>query len=207
MSLAARTAALLAQIEAQRVQRCAALLAPAQAQAQALGAAALREARQRVRTALRAERERVDAVVAAAEARLATEQRLHRQRAASALLTRAWTALRAELQSRWEDPAARAAWIALHTRALPFAAGGTWVIEAPADWPADEADALIATLRTQGASEVRVERRADIAAGLRLSAGHNRVDATVDGLLADRAAIDGQLLALLQSEAARCAPK
>jgi hypothetical protein len=201
MSLAARTAALLAQIEAQRVQRCTALIAPAQAQAQVLRAAALREARQRVCTALRAERERVDAARAAAEAHLATEQRLHRQRAASALLTRAWTALREELVARWRDPAARADWIALHARALPFAAGDTWIIEAPADWPADEADALSAMLRKQGASAVRVERRADIVAGLRLSAGHNRVDATVDGLLADRAAIDGQLLALLQREA------
>jgi hypothetical protein len=200
MSLAERTAALLAQIEAQRAQRCAALLAPAQAQAQALLGAALREARQRVRTALRAERERVDAALASAEAQLATAQRLHRQRAASALLVRGWTALRAELVARWQDPAARADWIALHTSALPFAAGGAWIVEAPADWSAAEADALCVTLRAQGASAVQVQRRTDIAAGLRLSAGHNRVDATVDGLLADRAAIDGQLLALLQAQ-------
>jgi hypothetical protein len=199
MTLTARTVALLAQIEVQRAQRCAALLEPAQAQARALRAAALRDARQRVRTALRAERERVDGALAAAAARVATEKRLQGQRDASALLARAWTALRDALIARWQDPAARAAWIAVHTAQLPFAAGGTWVVQGPADWPAAEAEALCAGLRTRGAAAVRVERSAAIAAGLRLSAGHNRIDATVDGLLADRAAIDGSLLSLLQA--------
>ncbi len=202
MSLAARTAALLAQIEAQRAQACTAVLAPAQAQAAAVRRAALREARQRVRTTLRAERERVDAALAAAAAHLATEQRLQRQRSAAALLARAWTALRDALVARWQDPAARAAWIAWHTNDVPLPPGSTWLLEAPADWPAAEANALCAALRAQGAADVRVDLRDDIAAGLRLSAGHNRVDATVDGLLADRSAIDGRLLALLQAPTA-----
>ncbi len=200
MSLAARTAALLAQINAQRAQACAAHLEPARNEAQAMRRTALREARERVRTALRAERERVHSALAAAQARLATEQRLHRQRAASALLAQAWAALRAALLARWRDPAARAEWIAMHTAALPFAPGCAWRVAAPQDWPPAEAEALRAALLARGPLDVHIELGADIAAGLRLSAGHNQVDATVDGLLADRAAIEGQLLALLQRD-------
>jgi len=41
------------------------------------------------------------------------------------------------------------------------------------------------------------QAREDIDGGVRIRAGNNVVDATIDGLLADRAALEGRLLDLL----------
>jgi hypothetical protein len=41
-----------------------------------------------------------------------------------------------------------------------------------------------------------------IAAGFRVRAGHNTLDATLDGLLADRKAIEGRLLHRVEQAAA-----
>jgi hypothetical protein len=112
MNLEQRTAALLAVVEAYRQERCAALLDPARAQARALVAAALREARRRVRTAIGEERRRLTAVLAAAEAQLATERRLTLQRRAATHLKHGWAALRTALQAQWDSAPARAEWIA-----------------------------------------------------------------------------------------------
>lgn len=203
MNLEQRTAALLAVVAEYRAQRCAELLDPARAQARALVAGALREARRRVRTAIGEERKRLAAALAAAEAQLATERRLVTQRRAAERLTLGWTALRAALQARWNDAAARGAWIDAHLaraqRVLhavdPTAA---WTLTGPADWPADERARVAQALRAQGAPAVRVETDAQLAAGFRVQAGHNVLDATLDGLLADRHAVQGRLLQLIE---------
>lgn len=195
MNLQERTQALLAVVEEFRRRRCAELLEPADAQARAIVRNALAEARRRVRTAIAEERQRIAAEIAAAQARLATQRRLAAQRRAMQLLGKAWDGLRAALAARWRAPATRARWVdaylARATRALP---AGAWTIRCAPDWPAPEREAALRRLAERGLRDVRIEPDAAIAAGFRVHAGHNVLDATLDGLLADRAAIEGQLL-------------
>ncbi|GAB4467858.1 MAG: hypothetical protein OHK0044_08870 [Burkholderiaceae bacterium] len=200
MNLAERTQALLAVVEAFRRRRCAELLEPAAAQAREIVRNALSEARRRVRTAIAEERQRVAAEVAAAEARLATEWRLAAQRRATRLLAHAWDRLRAALVARWRDPDSRARWVRTHlARAVQALPAGAWTIRCAPDWPAAERDAALRWLDAQGLRDVRIESDAAIAAGLRVHAGHNVLDATLEGLLADRAAIEGQLLERMEA--------
>lgn len=203
MNLEQRTAALLAVVADYRAQRCAELLDPAHAQARALVTAALREARRRVRTAIGEERKRLAAAVADAAAQLATERRLVSQRRAAERLTLGWTALRAALQARWREPATRQAWAAAHLarvhhvlRTADPAAG--WTLTGPADWPRDEQARVVQALRGHGADTVACATDPLLAAGFRVQAGHNVLDATLDGLLADRAAVQGRLLQLIE---------
>jgi hypothetical protein len=49
--------------------------------------------------------------------------------------------------------------------------------------------------------------RAMTGRGVRIRAGNNVVDATIDGLLADRASLEGRLLDLLQEESPLSPPQ
>ena len=55
-------------------------------------------------------------------------------------------------------------------------------------------------LRKGGVTEVRFVEAPDIAAGFRIVGGHNVLDATIDGLLADRTQLEGRLLQHLQQD-------
>lgn len=199
MNLHERTQALLALVDSHCAARCEELLAPARTQASAIRRAALGEARRRVRTAIAEARKRMAAEVGAAEARLATEQRLHAQRHAKALLGRAWDAVRAELLARWSDPALRALWTeAQLARALDVLPHDTnWDVYAAADWPPAERRHAVAALKAAGVAAVDVRDAPAMRAGLRVRAGSNSLDASLDGLLADRAALEGRLLQML----------
>jgi len=206
MNLEQRTEALLAVVAEYRSQRCAELLEPARAQAHALAAGALREARRRVRTAIGEERKRLADAIAAAQAKLATERRLVTQRRSTETLARGWDALRTALQARWDDDAGRRAWIEAHlerARSVLSAAEPTdgWLLAGPADWPQAERDRVIDALREQSAPAVQFDADAKLTAGFRVQAGHNVLDATLDGLLADRDAVQGRLLQLIEEPA------
>jgi hypothetical protein len=211
MNLEQRTAALLAVVEAYREERCAALLNPARAQARALMASALREARRRVRTAIGEERRRLATVLAAAEAQLATERRLTMQRRAATHLKHGWAALRTALQAQWDSAPARADWIASQLsrvrtvlRPMQDAARDDvdpWVLICPVGWAAAERERVAATLLLHGAPAVHMIDDPQLTAGFRVQAGHNVLDATLDGLLADRDAVQGRLLQLIEEPA------
>lgn len=207
MKLEQRTAALLRVVADYRAQRCAELLTPARAQAQALVAGALRDARRRVHTALVEERRRAAAAIAAAEAQLATETRLAAQRRDAARLASGWTELRRALQGRWDDPGSRRHWIDAHLaraqkvlldRAGPVDGIEPWLLRGPAGWAAGEHERVAAALREQGAPAVQFVPDEQLGAGFRVQAGHNALDATLDGLLADRSAVQGRLLQLIE---------
>ena len=225
LTLQQRTASLLALVEEFRARRCAELLDPAREQARALLRSARAEGRQRVHTTIGEARQRLAAEVGAAQARLATERRLAQQRHAVQVLQQAWSALREALLARWRDPTTRARWLDAHLaralRALPHegrsiapvahaaprvgsphrdgGASAQWQIEYPADWPDDERAAFAARIAAAGVDNASWQARADIDGGVRIRAGSNVVDATIDGLLADRAALEGRLLdALLE---------
>jgi hypothetical protein len=202
MNLQQRTSALLDLVEQYKTRRCAELLEPAQAEARATIRAALAEARRRVSTAIAEERKRRALEVGAVEAALATDRRLAAQRHAVQLLAGAWLDLRARLIARWTAAPTRARWIDAHLRralqAVPPTAG--WRIEHHPLWGAAERAREHERLREGGVTEVRFVEATDIAAGFRIVGGHNVLDATIDGLLADRTQLEGRLLQHLQQE-------
>ncbi len=74
-------------------------------------------------------------------------------------------------------------------------APAAWIVEHPADWSADGAAAIshVARRRRDGAVTFVADR--ELTAGLRIKAEQATLDATPQGLLADRSAIAALLLA------------
>jgi hypothetical protein len=196
MNLEQRTTALLALIEQHRLQRGQELMTPAREEARATVRAALADARQRVRRAIDEERKRRAAAIGRAEAALATELRQSRQRRAVHLLESAWPTLRKRLQAQWNDPASRRRWITAHVGraigALPSSLH--WRIEHAPTWTAEDDAVAGVLLDAAGVTDCEFVADARIDAGLRVIAGRNVVDATGEGLLADRTRIEGRLL-------------
>jgi len=196
MDLEGRTQALLALVEQYRERRRQELLAPAHEEARATITEALGEARRRVVTAIAEERKRCAVETGAVEAALATDRRLASQRHAVSLLETARHELRQRLIAQWMDPQARARWAATHLRralaAVPHDAA--WRIEHQPAWSAEQRAASVEALRAGGVTDVQFVADDGIVAGLRVIAGHNALDATIDGLLADRTQLEGRLL-------------
>ena len=187
--------ALLDLVEADRATRCAQVLDEARLRAAALRAQAQAEALGRLRQAFAEQRLRRDERIAAAQARLATQHRLHEQQRTAALLRLAWEELPAELLALWRQRETRAPWVArVLAAAQARMPGGPWrVLHAP-DWPAAEWQALRATLPPA----TQFEADAAIDAGLRVVASGNVIDGTLAGLLAERAECEARLLRLLE---------
>lgn len=202
MKTDARAAALVALVEADLAERTRAVVEPARAQAREELRAARHAARLRVATAIAEERAACAAKVGAAEARLATARRMARQRQLKALLAEGWTHVAAALAARWRDTEGRGAWVRAalgHARAILPA--GAWRIAGPPQWSEDEREAATAALATHGI-QATAAADATIEAGLRIVSGKVEVDATLAGLLADRAAVEGRLLHWHEQEAA-----
>ncbi len=201
MTLARKTDALLTIVEADRAGKCGTIMEAARTEAAALVADAHAAARARIRAAFAEERELVATRIAAAQANLETRRRIARQQRAAALLAAAWERLPAALAARWRDPGARRAWAvsvaADAQRVLPHRA---WRITHAPDWPATERDVFAAELLTAHGIAASFDEDPTARCGLKIAADHNVVDGTQDGLLADRAEIGAQLLALLAEE-------
>lgn len=198
--LQASLQALLDLVDGDRERQCAQVLGEARARATALRSQARAEARTRLRQTFEAQRHALQAQVAAAQARLATQQRLHAQQRTSLLLGLAQRQLAAALHARWVQATARATWVAhvldvAHAR-LP--AQG-WRVMHAGDWPADEAAAVAAALAQRGHGDAAFEADAGMAAGLKVSAGGNVVDGSLHGLLAEADEIDAALLRHLEN--------
>lgn len=184
--------ALLELLRSDVESRCEAILEAARKTERATLRRARREARARVAAAIREERGRAAQAVRGARARLETIGRERRQAHARALLDRGREALAAAVLARWGEPRARAEWCAaLLARAAGVLEGDTWQIEHPPGWDRGELDAAAAP----PAVTLRFAPVEELAAGLRVRAGGACLDGTPRGLLADRAGVEGKLLA------------
>ncbi|RJG00386.1 hypothetical protein [Noviherbaspirillum sedimenti] len=193
--------AMLTLLEEDRRRQCDALIADAQARARRVVRQAQRDARARMRAAFAAERQRLDEQIKAAAARLQTERRLSEQQRLAQLLQLAWQMLPEALLERWQDPGRRKTWMAQAIdsaqRLLPHE---MWTLQVAPGWPAEERDqALQSVARCLGTMPACSEL-AELQAGLLIIAGGNRLDATLGGLLADRAAIEARLLDYLERQ-------
>ena len=197
--------ALLDLIEADRRQKCDAIIKVARERRAELLRQAHADARARMRGAIEEERLRRDARVAGAQASLTTRRRLADQQRAAALLAAGWERLPDALLRRWRTPDPRRAWVAAvidnARKSLP--AMGWRVAHAP-DWPAAERDAVAGELAGAPGLACAFDADERIQAGLKISAGGNVVDGTLGGLLADRAEVGSWLLHELETENRPC---
>jgi hypothetical protein len=175
----------------------------AAAEAGAILKAAHAEARKRVRPAVEEAARRPADRLARAEAQRRTRERLEQQRRVKARLQKAWELLRESLERLWLDADTRLGWTeraALRaTEALP---PGEWRVVHPAAWSEDEKRRMRQRLLEHGVSVAAFTPDALVRAGLRFASAHTVLDATLDGLLADRAAVEARLLFHLGDEAA-----
>jgi hypothetical protein len=195
MTLDRQTQALLALVESDRAQKCAAILDEARARCSALLAQAHADARTRMRAAFAEERARTNLRIAAAQATLQTRLRLALQHRSAAFLAAGWQRLPPALAARWKSPQTRQAWVAAVVaqarRALPNTA---LRIAHPPDWPSEERDALATAIAGEFGSAPTLAPDPSITAGLRITAGANVIDGTLHGLCSDRAEIGARLL-------------
>lgn len=169
--------------------------------------AARTDAHARVRAAARAKRERVAEHCRKAQAAAETRDRTSSFEVERALAARALAALPAALARRWSTPATRHPWcVAAADLAARRLVAKEWSVVAGADLHASEREAITARAAAAGARVSFGDARTDLgaaalpvstAAGLRIAAGGVTIDATPDGLLADRAAVESLVLAAL----------
>jgi hypothetical protein len=152
-----------------------------------------------MRQAFAEQRQRRHERIADAQARLATQRRLHAQQRNAALLQLAWQQLPGAMLARWQQPAARAAWVAhVLASAQPRMPRGPWRIVHAPDWPPVERQAPMAAIAAASGAAPHFEADAAIRAGLKVVASGNVIDGTQHGLLADRPAIEASLLRALE---------
>ena len=201
MTIEQRTRALLDLVESDRSTQCAAILAEARARAATLVAAARAESRARMREAFSEQRRRAHDRVVAARAKLGTRRRLHDQQRAVMLLDLGWQRLPDALRARWRHQSMRRAWIdavvAAALRVLPHV---SWRVAHDPGWPADEQQGVAERIASELAGAPSFVADARIEAGLRIAAGGNVIDATLGGLLADRAEVGAKLMRQLEQD-------
>ena len=194
--------ALLGLVESRRARLCEEILGEAHGRAQALRRQASADARARMRQTFEEQRLLRRERIAAAEARLATQRRLHEQQRTAALLRLAWEQLPGELEALWREPATRATWVdGVLAAARPRLPPGTWRILHAADWPEGEQRLLARAFGIEPDAAPRFEADPSIAAGLKVASGGIVVDGTLEGLLADRIDFEAGLLRALESAA------
>jgi len=197
MRIAETEQALLAVVETSRRKQVGAILGEADERARAILKEAHERSRRAVRTAFLEARVRAEERMVMLQARVATARRLHEQHRAAEILAAEWSSLPEALAQRWRDPAARERWATHAARgALGRLPRAGWRIAHPADWPEPERARLAAALAAELDAAPEFVADPSIRAGVRINAGHNVVDATLDGLLADREAIGARLLSL-----------
>ncbi len=200
MTIAGALSTLLDVVAQASEARCAEILGDAQAQAEAMHAAAMRESRQRLRAALNAERASARARIAAARAQLQAARRHAAQRQAGLAVAAAEAILPAALHAVWEDPPRRRQWLEqARRRAAQSLPRDAWSIRHAPDLGADDIAWLKQRLGELGVAGASFEADAGIDAGIEIQAGAARLEATPVGLLADRAWVYGRLLQLMES--------
>lgn len=184
-----RTAAFLAMIASTRESRVAEIERRSSGEVREILRRARSEARERVHRAVVEHRERSRRELAAAKAEIETAFRKLSQETHAAALGDGMKELARTLEARWRDPERRARWIAAALveaeRVLPKA---RWRVEHPRGetFALDVPDAELVP--------------AEIAAGVRITAGSATLDATIEGLFARRAEVEGRLLRALDEE-------
>lgn len=191
--------ALLREIELQANEESRTLLQAADREAQAIVAQSYRGAGRRMKEAIAELRREGAHRLARAKAQAETEARQRAQRRIAEAIKRTWPWLVEALVARWSDSNARRAWITTAGQhARNNICGDAWIVEHPVDWNTDEGQYLRDVLGTENEA-VKYTSISDLDAGIRIRSGQATLDASIQGLLADRPMIEALLLAEIAS--------
>jgi len=187
--------ALAREIEQQLKEETDAVIAGAERDAHAVLAQARADARARMHAAIVELRREGARRSARAQAQRDTQARRRAQRQAALAVGDALPLLNELLQARWRDASARRQWTdaAAHL-CLARLRPGRWLVEHPRDWSEAERRDFRAETAVGKSSEIDFKAADDLAAGLRIRSDSAVLDATPQGLLADRRNIAALLL-------------
>lgn len=199
MSTAGQAQALVDLVLAWRDETCSRLTQEAIQEAHRLRQEALAAGRQQVHAAIEAARRQEAHAQQVQQAEQALQARRHRQQEECRQLATGMELLHRQLLARWQQKPARAQWLQMALRqAAAVLFHSPWQVEHPTAWPQDEQAAFAHAVEAAGQGRPHFIPRQELAGGVRICAGGACLDATVAGLLRDRAAIEAQLMALLQ---------
>ncbi len=192
----AQTDALLKEIERQAKDEIRVIVDTAEREADTIVAQAHANVRRRMHDAIEQLRREGARRRSRAKAQVETEQRMRDQQHAVEAIDRAWPLLLEALAARWRDSAGRRVWTTSAARqARERLRHGTWIVQHPADWNADEQRDFRAALDAGDAAKITFTIDNEVTAGLRIRAEQATLDATPQGLLADQSAIAAMFLA------------
>jgi len=169
----------------------------ARARADEIIAQARKDARAHMRAAIAQERARARDKITSTRARLLTQRRQRQQRIDRSLVAQGWVALGEALADRWRDAEQRRAWIAALVRqANSLLPASDWRVEHAPGWNPEE----MLSIDRESSSSARAQaptfvEDATIEAGVRIRVDGTCLDGTIGGLLANRAAVEAELLA------------
>lgn len=201
MSLEDRERSLLKLVADERDEACRRILAEAERTARETVRQVHRKEREHLRRRIVEERARIRSRIQAVEAERVTRERQQQALRSADVLAQAWPLLRAGLLRRWQDPAGRQRWVTRSLReALRALPAGPWTVRHAAGWPAAEQQAAHDALTRELGVEPHLRTEPGIEAGLIIASGGAALDASLDGLLADRPRLEARLLAILAGE-------
>lgn len=186
-------------IRAQVAAAVAAIASQAAAEADAIRRRARDDARRQARRALAELRAAEQRALQQARAELETARRQRDSVRARQVLDAAWPRLAPAIERCWAEPSARSRWIAAQLAlARRRLAAPPWTLRHPAgDGVAAD---VRAALERAGLSGVALQPDPALVAGLVIEADGAALDSTPAALLADRAAVEAELLAQLDRE-------
>jgi hypothetical protein len=192
---------LLSVIVENREQRCAEVREQARLHNNEVLKQAHTRVRERVHHHILMLREKYQERISAAQARNQTLIRQQHQLADKEFLETAWPILREALAALWRDPASRTRWM---DNAISCASSiflqQNWCIEHPVDLNDEEKKHLKYDCTDIDISTPELAVSEDIEAGIRIIAGATVFDATLEGLLKQRTAIEAILISRIKQE-------
>lgn len=198
MNLAERQKGLLKLVEDYREQECRRLLDAARQEASALLRKTYRRESGQLHKRVVAERSRAQSVIQAARAERATRERRTSEHLSLDLLESAWPLLRERLLTRWRVPEQRQRWAARYLRqALGLLPRARWMVRHAREWREPERQAMAEELTEHLGQAPGFQSEGRIEAGLIVESGGAVLDASLEGLLQDRAGLEARLLVLL----------
>lgn len=204
MNLVDRQKGLLKLVEDYREQECRRILGAAQQDAEQLLRKTYRRERAQFHKRVAAERSRAQALIQAARAERATRARWLSERTSLDLLESAWPLLRERLLARWRVPEQRQRWASCYLhRALDLLPRSRWTVRHAPEWREPERQSVATELTEHLGQSPRFQSEGRIQAGLIVESGGAVLDASLEGLLQDRAHLESRLLALFRTSGAR----
>lgn len=173
-----------------------ALLSEAQRESREVIRQAYQLARNNVHQDIQLTRQHIRDTMAAARAKQHTLMMQQRHTAASSFLEQCWGMLEQSLQARWQQPEYRWAWVTkILSTASAVVPAKEWLVEHPLDWASQEQQQLADQVKTRPDIQLQFNSMSELTAGIRISADGAIVDGSLQGLMADRSAIEALILA------------